>query len=85
MKRDTCGASANIDFTAWTMVCGPERKPFPDWSLKVEYLFVQFATIADAFIAPPPAGAFSGLNTRPSENIMRVGFYWRVKQWVPVA
>ncbi len=64
---------------------GVEWMPFPNWSLKVEYLFVQFPTTSDAFNTALPAGTFVGANTRLSENIIRAGINWHFNWWAPVA
>ena len=79
------GASSNSTVTGWTVGGGVEFMPIQNLSLKVEYLFVQFPTISNAFNTLPPAGAFTGVNSRLSENILRVGFNWRFSSWVPVA
>jgi outer membrane immunogenic protein len=79
------GASANSNVTGWTVGGGVEFMPFPNWSMKVEYLFVQFPTITDAFNTAPPTGTFTGVNTRLSENIIRAGINWHFNWWTPVA
>jgi outer membrane immunogenic protein len=79
------GASANSNVAGWTVGGGVEFMPFPNWSMKVEYLFVQFPTIANAFNTVPPAGTFTGVNTRLSENIIRAGINWHFNWWAPVA
>jgi outer membrane immunogenic protein len=79
------GASANSSVTGWTAGGGVEFMPFPNWSLKVEYLFVQFPTISNAFNTAPPAGTFTGVNMRLSENIIRIGANWHFNWWTPTA
>ena len=75
------GASVTNTVTAWTAGGGVEWMPFPNWSLKVEYLFVQFPTTSDAFL---PAATFVGANTRLSEQIIRAGINWHFNWWAPV-
>jgi hypothetical protein len=53
-------------------------------SLKVEYLFVQFPTVSNAFNTSPPAGTFIGVNSLLHENVLRVGFNWRFNSWLPI-
>jgi outer membrane immunogenic protein len=77
-------ASTNSTATGWTAGGGVEFMPFPNWSLKVEYLFVQFPTINDAFNTAPPVGHFIGVNNRLSENVIRAGLNWHFNWW-PVA
>jgi outer membrane immunogenic protein len=79
------GASANSTATGWTVGGGAEFMPFPNWSIKVEYLFVQFPTITDGFNVAPPAGTFTGVTTHLSENVIRVGINWHFNWWTPVA
>jgi outer membrane immunogenic protein len=79
------GASSDTSVTGWTVGGGVEFMPIQNLSVKVEYLFVQFPTISNAFNTAPPAGVFTGTNARLSENILRVGFNWRFNWWLPVA
>jgi outer membrane immunogenic protein len=79
------GTSVTNTVTGWTAGGGVEWMPFPNWSLKVEYLFVQFPTTSDAFNTALPAGTFVGANTRLSENIIRMGINWHFNWWAPVA
>jgi outer membrane immunogenic protein len=79
------GASADSSVTGWTVGGGVEFMPLPNWSLKVEYLFVQFSTISNAFNTAPPVGTFTGVSTRLSENIIRAGLNWHFNWWVPTA
>jgi outer membrane immunogenic protein len=78
------GASITNTVTGWTAGGGVEWMPFPNWSLKVEYLFVQFPTTSDAFNTVLPAGTFVGANTRLSEQIIRMGINWHFNWWSPV-
>jgi outer membrane immunogenic protein len=78
------GASSNSTATGWTAGGGVEFMPFPNWSIKVEYLFVQFPTINDTFNTAPPAGRFIGVNNRLSENVIRAGLNWHFNWW-PIA
>ena len=78
------GASSTTSATGWTVGGGVEFMPIQNLSLKVEYLFVQFPTISNAFNTSPPVGTFTGVNTRLSENILRVGFNWRFNSWLPI-
>jgi outer membrane immunogenic protein len=79
------GASANSSVTGWAAGGGVELMPFPNWSVKVEYLFVQFPTISDTFNTAPPTGTFTGVTTRLSENIIRAGVNWHFNWWAPTA
>jgi outer membrane immunogenic protein len=69
-------ASAATTATGWTAGGGVEWMFFPNWSAKVEYLFVQFPTMNDAFNTAAPAGTFTGVSTHLSENIVRAGINW---------
>jgi outer membrane immunogenic protein len=69
-------ASMNSTVTGWTVGGGVEYLPMEHWSLKVEYLFVQFPTTGNAFNTLPPVGAFTGVNTQLSQNIIRAGVNW---------
>jgi outer membrane immunogenic protein len=77
------GASATSNVTGWTVGGGVEFWPFQNLSLKVEYLFVQFPTIAEAFNTVP--GNFIAVNTRLSENVIRGGINWHFDWWAPGA
>lgn len=77
--------SATTNVTGWTVGGGVEYMAFQNLSVKAEYLFVQFPTIADAFATAPPAGTFSNVNTRLSENIVRVGINWHFNLPTPLA
>jgi outer membrane immunogenic protein len=79
------GASSTTNVTGWTVGGGVEFMPIENLSIKVEYLFVQFPTIGNAFNTSPPVGTFTGVNARLSENILRVGFNWRFNSWLPIA
>ena len=59
--------------------------PFQNWTVKVEYLRVEFPTISDPFNTAPPVGTFTGVTTRLSENIIRAGVNWHFNWWAPVA
>jgi outer membrane immunogenic protein len=61
---------------------GVEFMPIPNLSIKIEYLFVQFPSIANAFNT---VGPLTGVNTRLSENIMRAGINWHFNWWAPGA
>ena len=58
------GASVTNNVTGWTADGGVEWMPFPNWSLKVEYLFVQFPTTSDPFNTALPGGAMSDLSPK---------------------
>jgi outer membrane immunogenic protein len=77
-------ASITNNVTGWTVGGGVEWMPFHNWTVKVEYLRVQFPTVADAFNTAPPAGTFVGVTTRLSENIIRAGVNWHFNWWAPV-
>jgi len=77
--------SSTTNVTGWTVGGGVEFMPWPNWSLKVEYLFVQFPTITDAFNTFAPVGTFVGVNTRLSENIVRMGINWHFNWPAPLA
>jgi outer membrane immunogenic protein len=77
--------SSTTNVTGWTVGGGVEFMPWLNWSLKVEYLFVQFPTIADAFNTFPPVGNFVGVNTHLSENIIRAGINWHFNWPAPLA
>jgi outer membrane immunogenic protein len=79
------GASSSSNVTGWTVGGGVEFMPIQNLSLKVEYLFVQFPTISNAFNTSPPVGTFTGINSRLHENLLRVGFNWRFNSWLPFA
>jgi len=79
------GVSSTTSVTGWTVGGGVEFMPWPNWTLKVEYLFVQFPTISDAFNTLAPVGAFVGVNTHLSENIVRAGINWHFNWPVPLA
>jgi outer membrane immunogenic protein len=79
------GASVTNNVTGWTAGGGVEWMPFHNWSVKVEYLRVQFPTVADAFNTAPPAGTFVGVTTHLSENIIRAGVNWHFNWWAPIA
>jgi outer membrane immunogenic protein len=79
------GASATTNATGWTAGGGVEWMPFRNWTVKIEYLFMQFPTVADAFNTAPPVGTLVGVNTRLSENIIRAGVNWHFTWWAPVA
>jgi outer membrane immunogenic protein len=77
------GASVTNNVTGWTAGGGVEWMPFQNWSVKVEYLRIQFPTVSDAFnTATPP---FVGVTTRLSENVIRAGVNWHFNWWAPVA
>jgi len=77
--------SSTTNVTGWTVGGGVEFMPWPNWSLKVEYLFVQFPTVADAFNTFSPVGTFVGVNTHLSENIIRAGINWHFNWPAPLA
>ena len=77
--------SSTTNVTGWTVGGGMEFMPFPNWSMKVEYLFVQFPTLTDAFNTFLPVGTFVGVNTRLSENIIRAGVNWHFDLPAPLA
>ena len=79
------GVSSTTNVTGWTVGGGVEYMPLPNWSVKVEYLFVQFPTITDAFNTFPPVGTFVGVTTRLSENIVRAGVNWHFNWGLPLA
>jgi outer membrane immunogenic protein len=79
------GASVTNTVTGWTAGGGVEWMPFQNWTVKVEYLRVEFPTITDSFNTAPPVGTFTGVTTRLSENIIRAGVNWHFNWWAPVA
>ena len=79
------GASVTNTVTGWTAGGGVEWMPFQNWTVKVEYLRVEFPTVTDSFNTAPPVGTFTGVTTRLSENIIRAGVNWRFNWWAPVA
>jgi outer membrane immunogenic protein len=79
------GAAQTNTVTGWTVGGGVEYMPFQNWTVKVEYLYVQFPTATDAFNTAPPVGAFGGATTRLSENIIRAGVNWHFNWWAPTA
>jgi outer membrane immunogenic protein len=83
----SAGVSGSFNNTVigWTVGGGVEFMPFRNWTVKVEYLFVGFPTVNDAFNTVPPAGTFVGGSMRLSENIIRAGVNWHFNWWTPVA
>jgi outer membrane immunogenic protein len=77
------GASLTNTVTGWTVGGGVEYLFLPNWSVKVEYLFVQFPTSTDPFNTFPPPGAFAGVTTHLSENIVRAGINWHFNLSAP--
>jgi outer membrane immunogenic protein len=58
----------------WTVGAGLEYAFLNNWSLKVEYLYMDFGE--NSYFNPPPAG-FGARSFRLTDNIVRVGLNWR--------
>jgi outer membrane immunogenic protein len=70
----TGASSATItnDRAGWTVGGGAEWALSGAWSAKVEYLYMDFGTIANTFAAPAPVPTI-GASTHVTDNIFRVG------------
>jgi outer membrane immunogenic protein len=68
--------SARADLTGWTAGVGAEYMFAPQWSVKAEFLYVDFPRVHDAFDTAS-GGFFVGVNTRLTENIVRAGINYR--------
>ena len=71
-------ATVAFDATGWTVGGGVELKLAPQWSVKAEYLYIDFGTNNTNFkaIAPAHANTNSGL----TENLVRIGLNYRFWQ-----
>jgi outer membrane immunogenic protein len=58
----------------WTVGAGLEYAFLNNWSIKAEYLYMDFGE--NGYFNPPPAG-FGARSFRLTENIVRVGLNWR--------
>jgi outer membrane immunogenic protein len=65
-------ATFNNDRTGWTVGGGAEWAVSGAWSVKVEYLYMDFGTVNNAFTAPAPVPVI-GSSTHVTDNIFRVG------------
>jgi outer membrane immunogenic protein len=68
----TSSASNNTTKAGWTLGAGAEWKVAPQWTVKVEYLYIDLGTVTSSFVGN---GAFSalGISSRVTDNIARVG------------
>jgi outer membrane immunogenic protein len=68
----TSSASNNTTKAGWTVGAGAEWKVAPQWTVKLEYLYIDLGTVTSSFVGN---GAFSalGISSRVTDNIARVG------------
>ena len=72
----TVGSSATVnnDRAGWTAGVGSEWIFAPQWSAKLEYLYMDYGHINDGFVGPGPGAiATLGINSHVTDNVVRVG------------
>jgi outer membrane immunogenic protein len=69
-------ATANTTRAGWTVGAGIEGVIAPNWTAKLEYLYVDLGTVNNTFVG---VGAFAPLLTSAhvTDNILRVGFNYK--------
>jgi outer membrane immunogenic protein len=75
----SAAASSNTTHAGWTIGGGIETMFGPNWSGKLEYLYMDLGSITATGNITTAAGAGVGvnLNTRVTDNIFRVGVNYR--------
>ena len=68
----TSSASADTTKAGWTVGGGAEWKVASQWTVKLEYLYVDLGTVTNSFAG---GGAFTtlGISTHVTDNIARIG------------
>jgi len=71
-------ASFSTTRSGWTVGGGVETMLAPNWSAKLEYLYVDLGSVTNAFATPAPAGfgTFTA-NERVTDHIIRVGLNYK--------
>ena len=72
-------ASGSSTRVGWTLGTGVEWKFSPNWSAKVEYLYMDIGNTTNTAFLTTPAGAVVGANvtSRVTDNIIRGGFNYQ--------
>jgi iron complex outermembrane receptor protein len=65
----------------WTLGAGIEARLIGNWTGKVEMLHMDFGSIATVPAIAPDATVAAVLNTRITDNILRVGMNYRLVPW----
>jgi len=75
----SAAASSNTTHAGWTIGGGIETMFSPNWSAKIEYLYMDIGSVTASGAVTTAAGAGIGvnLNTRVTDNIFRVGINYR--------
>ena len=69
--------SFNSTRAGWTLGGGIEAKIDNNWTAKLEYLYLDFGTFNNLFVAPGVASSPITLNSRVFDNIVRIGLNYQ--------
>ena len=68
-------STVNNDRAGWTVGAGAEWMFAKQWSAKVEYLYMDYGHINDAFVGVGTLAAL-GINSHVTDNVLRAGVNW---------
>ena len=84
-SRVTSGGATLIDLSAnkggWTIGGGAEWMFLPNWSTKLEYLYMRADNVTGSAVIPAPIGGTITSNSRIENSVVRVGLNYHFGSW----